>query len=180
MSALADDVAPAGHGSHAGYSSRRGDSGHGRRGHDDRAEAATAHIPPACDRALEALRRTSPVSFEYPLEGQASVLLDLGRAVPGGRRPKRRASSRTASSASTWAARSSTGAAARVRLPVPSEPLRPRAPRVGIVQGVAMPPLPRVLPARSKTGAVWAVGVDGLIYGYRNNLHPGKRVGGKK
>jgi hypothetical protein len=27
---------------------------------------------------------------------------------------------------------------------------------------------------------VWAVGVDGLNYGYRNNLHPGKRVGGAK
>jgi hypothetical protein len=31
-----------------------------------------------------------------------------------------------------------------------------------------------------KGSAVWAVGVDGLIYGYRNNLHPGKRVGGQR
>jgi hypothetical protein len=31
-----------------------------------------------------------------------------------------------------------------------------------------------------RDGAVWAVGVDGLIYGYRNNLHPGKRVGGQR
>ena len=42
-----------------------------------------------------------------------------------------------------------------------------------------MQPLPRVL-LQVKQGAVWAVGVDGLIYGYRNNLHPGKRVGGTK
>jgi arsenite oxidase small subunit len=48
-----------------------------------------------------------------------------------------------------------------------------------IVQGVAMLPLPRVL-LQVKQRAVWAVGVDGLIYGYRNNLHPGKRVGGGK
>ena len=33
---------------------------------------------------------------------------------------------------------------------------------------------------RCATGAIWAIGVDGLIYGYRNNLHPGKRVGGTK
>jgi hypothetical protein len=27
-----------------------------------------------------------------------------------------------------------------------------------------------------KDGAVWAVGVDGLVYGYRTNLAPGKKV----
>jgi arsenite oxidase small subunit len=48
-----------------------------------------------------------------------------------------------------------------------------------IIQGVAMQPLPRVL-LQVRKGAVWAVGVDGLIYGYRNNLHPGTRVGGGK
>ena len=47
-----------------------------------------------------------------------------------------------------------------------------------IIQGVATRALPRIL-LKVQKGAVWAVGVDGLIYGYRNNLRPGKSVGGK-
>jgi arsenite oxidase small subunit len=47
-----------------------------------------------------------------------------------------------------------------------------------IIQGVALRPLPRIQ-LEIRSGAVWAVGVDGLIYGYRTNLKPGKRVGGK-
>ena len=39
-----------------------------------------------------------------------------------------------------------------------------------------MRPLPRVL-LRVRNGAVLAVGVDGLIYGYRSNLAPGKKRG---
>jgi len=46
-----------------------------------------------------------------------------------------------------------------------------------IIQGVAMQPLPRVL-LEVRRGAVWAVGIDGLIYGYRSNLTPGDPVGG--
>ena len=67
--------------------------------------------------------------------------------------------------------------AARVRLSVPSEPLRPRA------RGLDHPGRDasgrcRGSCSRCRTGAVWAVGVDGLIYGFRSNLGPGKRVGG--
>ncbi len=44
-----------------------------------------------------------------------------------------------------------------------------------IIQGMALRPLPRVL-LQVHSGAVWAVGVDGLIYGYRSNLEPGRKV----
>jgi arsenite oxidase small subunit len=44
-----------------------------------------------------------------------------------------------------------------------------------IVQGVATRALPRVR-LEVRNGAVYAVGVDGLIYGYRTNLAPGKKV----
>jgi arsenite oxidase small subunit len=47
-----------------------------------------------------------------------------------------------------------------------------------IIQGVATRALPRVL-LQVKGGAVWAVGVDGLVYGYRTNLAPGKKVRSK-
>jgi len=30
-----------------------------------------------------------------------------------------------------------------------------------------------------RNGAVYAIGVDGLIYGRRSNLAPGKKVGGQ-
>ena len=43
-----------------------------------------------------------------------------------------------------------------------------------IIQGVATRALPRVLLVRR--GAVYAVGVDGLIYGYRKSLAPGRKV----
>ena len=46
-----------------------------------------------------------------------------------------------------------------------------------IIQGLALRALPRIQ-LEVRRGAVWAVGVNGLIYGYRNNLAPGKRVGG--
>ena len=38
---------------------------------------------------LAKLRVNRPHSFDYPLKGQSSVLLDLGRAVPEGVGPKR-------------------------------------------------------------------------------------------
>ena len=46
-----------------------------------------------------------------------------------------------------------------------------------MVQGVALGRCHDLLELRD--GAVWAVGVDGLIYGYRTNLAPGRRVGGR-
>jgi arsenite oxidase small subunit len=44
-----------------------------------------------------------------------------------------------------------------------------------IVQGVATRALPRVL-LEVRDDAVHAVGIDGLIYGYRTNLAPGRKA----
>jgi arsenite oxidase small subunit len=128
--------------------------------------------------ALKKLKRNHPVTFSYPLEGQASILLNLGHAVPEGVGPKR---SIVAYSLFCQHMGCPVEYQPRLREFVcPCHQSRYDPERLGsIIQGVAMQPLPRIR-LQVRGGAVWAVGVDGLIYGYRNNLHPGKRVGGTK
>jgi arsenite oxidase small subunit len=133
--------------------------------------------PRASVAQLSSVQLNKPISFDYPLKGQASMLLDLGHAVPEGVGPKK---SIVAYSLLCQ----------HMGCPVEYQPSRrefvcpchqsrydPER-LASIVQGVAMLPLPRVL-LEVKDGSVDAVGVDGLIYGYRDNLHPGERVGGK-
>jgi arsenite oxidase small subunit len=142
------------------------------------AEAAAETYPRLRVIALSKLKTNKPVSFAYPLAKQASVLIDLGRAVPDGVGKRK-----SIVAYSIFCQHMGCPVAYQPSLRefvCPCHQSRYDAERLGgIVQGVAMQPLPRVhLEVRS--GAVWAVGMDGLIYGYRNNLHPGKRVGGHK
>ena len=46
-----------------------------------------------------------------------------------------------------------------------------------LIQGLAVRPLPKIR-LEVRNGAVFAVGVDGWIYGRRSDLAPGKKVGG--
>jgi arsenite oxidase small subunit len=143
------------------------------------AEAAPATAYPKLRVvSLAKLKPNRPVNFSYPLKAQASVLLDMGHAVPNGVGPKK---SIVAYSLFCQHMGCPVQYEAKIREFVcPCHQSRYDPERLGsIIQGVAMLPLPRVL-LQVKHGAVWAVGVDGLIYGYRNNLHPGKRVGGGK
>ena len=143
------------------------------------AEAAPATAYPKLRVAtLAKLKPNHPITFSYPLQSQVSVLLDMGHAVPGGVGPKK---SIVAYSLFCQHMGCPVEYQANIREFVcPCHQSRYDPERLGsIIQGVAMLPLPRVL-LQVKQGAVWAVGVDGLIYGYRNNLHPGKRVGGRK
>jgi arsenite oxidase small subunit len=142
------------------------------------AAAAPAAYPKLRVVALAKLKPNRPVTFSYPLATQASMLIDMGRAVPQGVGPKK---SIVAYSLFCQHMGCPVEYQAAIRAFVcPCHQSRYDPERLGsIIQGVAMLPLPRVL-LRVKQGAVWAVGMDGLIYGYRNNLHPGKRVGGGK
>ena len=126
--------------------------------------------------ALAKLKPNQPVTFNYPLQAQASVLLDMGHAVPSGVGPK---SSIVAYSIACQHMGCPVDYRPQIREFVcPCHQSRYDPERLGsIIQGVAMQPLARIL-LQVQNGAVWAVGVEGLIYGYRNNLHPGKRVGG--
>jgi len=140
--------------------------------------AAPASYPRLKVIDLAKLKTNTPVTFNYPLKQQPSILLDMGSAVPKGVGPNK---SIVAYSLFCQ----------HMGCPVEYQPdirefvcschqSRYDPERLGgIIQGLAMLPLPRVL-LQLKQGAVWAVGVDGLIYGYRNNLHPGKPVGGTK
>jgi arsenite oxidase small subunit len=133
--------------------------------------------PRASVARLSSVQPNTPISFDYPLKGQASVLLDLDQSVPEGVGPKQ---SIVAYSLLCQHMGCPVEYQAALREFVcPCHQTRYDPERLGsIVQGVAMLPLPRVL-LEVKDGSVDAVGVDGLIYGYRDNLHPGERVGGK-
>jgi arsenite oxidase small subunit len=127
--------------------------------------------------ALDALKVNRAHTFDYPLEGQSSVLIDVGRRVPGGVGPKR---SIVAYSALCQHMGCPVAYRRKEReLFCPCHQSRYDPERLGsIIQGVAMRPLPRIR-LQVRNGAVFAVGVDGLIYGRRSNLAPGKKVGGQ-
>jgi arsenite oxidase small subunit len=140
------------------------------------AHAKTRAYPRLRVVSLDRLRVNRPVTFDYPLKGQSSVLIDFGHRVPGGAGPKR---SIVAYSALCQHMGCPVGYRRKQReLFCPCHQSRYDPERLGsIIQGVAMRPLPKIR-LQVRNGAVFAVGVNGLIYGRRSNLAPGKKVGG--
>jgi arsenite oxidase small subunit len=141
----------------------------------DEADAARRY-PKLRVVALDRLRVNRPVSFDYPLKAQPNVLLDLGHAVPAGVGPKR-----SIVAYSTLCQHMGCPVEYRRKsreFVCPCHQTQYDPERLSsIIQGLALRPLPRIQ-LQVRRGAVWAVGVNGLIYGYRNNLAPGRRVGG--
>jgi arsenite oxidase small subunit len=139
-------------------------------------EAASRRYPQRRVVALSKLRVNRPVTFAYPLKAQPNVLLDLGHAVPRGVGPKK-------SIVAYSILCQHMGCPVEYRRKTreffcPCHQTQYDPERLGsIIEGLALRPLPRVQ-LEVRRGAVWAVGVDGLIFGYRNNLRPGRRVGG--
>jgi arsenite oxidase small subunit len=120
---------------------------------------------------LDDLEPNTPVSFAYPLEGQSSVLVDLGEAVPGGVGDN--------SSIVAYSARCQHMGCDVQFVPEDGSLLCPchqsrydPAREGNVVQGVAQAPLPRIELEIDGEDVV-AVGVNGLIYGFRENLAPG-------
>jgi arsenite oxidase small subunit len=138
------------------------------------ADAASPSYPKLRVVALKSLRVNRPVRFDYPLEAQPNILLDLGAAVPAGVGPKQ---SIVAFSALCQHMGCDVDYQRGPReLVCPCHQTRYDPERLAsIIQGVASRALPRVL-LEVRKGAVYAVGVDGLIYGYRTNLAPGKKA----
>jgi arsenite oxidase small subunit len=138
------------------------------------AQAATSAYPRVRVTALNRLRVNRPVDFMYPLKAQPNVLLDLGDKVPGGVGPKR--SIVAYSTLCQHMGCPVVYSRSQRELVCPCHQSRYDVERLSsIVQGVATRALPRVL-LEVSNGSVYAVGVDGLIYGYRTNLAPGKTV----
>jgi arsenite oxidase small subunit len=125
--------------------------------------------------SVSALAVGKPVSFQYPLRGQQSVLIDTGRAVPGGVGPNKSIVAYSALCQHMGCPVAYDGTLREFVCPCHQTRYDPE--RLGsIVLGVATRALPRVL-LEVSGGALFAVGVDGLIYGYRTNLAPGRKVG---
>jgi arsenite oxidase small subunit len=141
------------------------------------AAAKAAGYPRVKVAEVKKLKVNKPVTFEYPLKGQTSMLLDLGHAVPGGVGAKK-----SIVAYSTLCQHMGCPVAYDRGLRefvCPCHQTRYDPERLAsIIQGVATRALPRVL-LQVKGGAVWAVGIDGLVYGYRTNLAPGKKVRSK-
>jgi arsenite oxidase small subunit len=141
------------------------------------AQAKTRSYPRLRVISLDGLKVNRAHTFDYPLQGQTSVLIDLGRRVPGGAGPKR-------SIVAYSALCQHMGCAVAYRrkereLFCPCHQSRYDPERLGsLIQGMALRPLPKIR-LQVRNGAVFAVGVDGLIYGRRSNLAPGKKVGGQ-
>lgn len=136
------------------------------------------HRAPSYPRAtitkLSSVHPHQPITFGYPLRDQASVLIDLDQAVPRGVGPKQSIVAYSALCQHMGCPVAYQPALGELVCPCHQTRYDPG--RLGsIIQGVAMLPLPRVQ-LEVSNGMVQATGVDGLIYGYRSNLHPGKRV----
>lgn len=120
------------------------------------------------------LKPNSPVSFDYPLKGQKSVVIDMGEEVPGGV-----GDNKSIVAYSTLCQ--------HMGCPVGYRPDKKDflcachqsqydPAREGyVVQGVAQRPLPQIALEISDDDIV-ATGIRGLIYGYRDNLAPGAKV----
>jgi arsenite oxidase small subunit len=141
---------------------------------DAEARAATSGYPRVRVTALNRLHVNRPVDFMYPLKSQPNVLLDLGHRVPGGVGPKR--SIVAYSTLCQHMGCPVVYSRSQREFVCPCHQSRYDPGRLSsIVQGVATRALPRVR-LEVRNGSVYAVGVDGLIYGYRTNLAPGKKV----
>jgi arsenite oxidase small subunit len=140
------------------------------------AEAKARSYPRLRVISVDKLKVNRAHTFDYPLKGDLSVLIDFGRRVPGGVGPKR---SIVAYSAQCQHMGCPVAYRRKSReLFCPCHQSRYDPERLGsIIQGVATRPLPKIR-LQVRNGAVFAVGVDGLIYGRRSNLAPGKKVGG--
>jgi arsenite oxidase small subunit len=123
---------------------------------------------------LSVLRVNDAVEFAYPLRGQPNWLVDLGAPVPKGVGPNR---SIVAYSALCQHMGCPVNYERGTREFVcPCHQSRYDAERLAsIVTGVATRALPRVL-LEATADAVFAVGIEGLVYGYRSNLAPGRKV----
>jgi arsenite oxidase small subunit len=117
------------------------------------------------------LRENEPVSFDYPLEGQSSILVDLGDEVPGGVGDNNSIVAYSALCQHMGCEVQFVSDGGYILCPCHQSKYDP-AREGNVIQGVAQAPLPKI-ELEIDGDDVVAVGVDGLIYGYRENLAPG-------
>jgi arsenite oxidase small subunit len=118
------------------------------------------------------VKPNQPISFEYPLKGQSSVLVDLGHEVPGGVGDNNSIVAYSAKCQHMGCDVQFVAQGGYILCPCHQSKYDP-AREGNVIQGVAQAPLPRIELEIDGEDVV-AVGVDGLIYGYRENLAPGE------
>ena len=118
------------------------------------------------------LQPNQPVTFEYPLAGQSSVLVDLGDEVPEGVGDNNSIVAYSALCQHMGCDVQFVPEGGYMLCPCHQSKYDP-AREGNVIQGVAQAPLPRI-ELEIDGDDVVAVGVDGLIYGYRENLAPGE------
>jgi arsenite oxidase small subunit len=138
------------------------------------AAAKSAGYPRVKVVQLSKLKVNRAVTFEYPLRGQPNALVDFGHAVPGGVGGKKSIVAYSTLCQHMGCPVAYDRSLREFTCPCHQSHYDPER-LASIIQGPATRALPRVL-LQVKGGAVWAVGVDGLVYGYRTNLAPGKKV----
>ena len=123
---------------------------------------------------VEDLNPNEPVTFEYPLKGQSSVLVDLGDEVPGGVGDNNSIVAYSVLCQHMGCPVQFVPEGGYMLCPCHQSKYDP-AREGNVIQGVAQTPLPRI-ELEIDGDDVVAVGVDGLIYGYRENQAPGMRA----
>lgn len=123
---------------------------------------------------LDQLTSGQPVAFEYPLKGQSGLLLDLGFEVPGGAGPHGSLVAYNTACQHMGCPVSFRAQDQHFVCPCHQTVYNPAQEGV-VVQGVAQRPLPRIALDVSDR-QVYATGVDGLIFGWRDNLGKARRA----
>jgi arsenite oxidase small subunit len=130
--------------------------------------------PRATVARVSDLKANTPVNFEYPLKGQNSVLIDLGEEVPGGVGDNNSIVAYSILCQHMGCAVGYQRDRKRFLCNCHQSVYDPA--REGyVVQGVAQRPLPQIA-LEVEDGNIVATGINGLIYGYRDNLAPGAKV----
>jgi arsenite oxidase small subunit len=120
------------------------------------------------------LQPNEPVSFDYPLEGQSSILVDLEEPVPGGVGDNNSIVAYSALCQHMGCPVAFVSEGGYMLRPCHQSKYDP-AREGNVVQGVAQAPLPRI-DLELDGDDIVAVGVNGLIYGYRENQAPGAQA----
>lgn len=137
-------------------------------------EAAASDYPRLAVARRGDIQPGQAVSFEYPLEGQQSLLIDLDEEVPEGVGDGNSIVAYSILCQHMGCPVQYVQEGAYFLCPCHQSKYDPA--REGfVVQGVAMTPLPRIQ-LEVDGEDVLAVGVSGLIFGYRENLAPGEQV----
>ncbi|UYG98239.1 arsenate reductase (azurin) small subunit [Cytobacillus firmus] len=123
---------------------------------------------------LSSLKIDQPISFEYPLRGQVNLLIDLGKKVENGIGPSNSIVAYNQSCQHMGCPATYNSERKTLFCPCHQTTYDPSF-HGTVVVGQGKAALPRI-ELKIENDSIYAIGVKGLIYGYRNNLLDGEYV----